>query len=135
MKTPREILLARHAAANHGLDALRHQVVAGLKQRNSAEAKSVASPAPGWRELFCPGPKPWAALAALWIVILGLHFTTRDNAPAQLAETPASPAVREALQQQRRMFVELLGQDTAAIAPTAPPPRPRSALRATSAMV
>ena len=60
--------------------------------------------------VFWPHPKAWAGLAAVWIFILVLNFSTRDSSP-QLAvkSTPPSPEVIVQLKKQQRMFAELVG--------------------------
>ena len=62
------------------------------------------------REFFWPNPKAWAGLAAIWIFILLLNFSTRDQTPV-LAEkvSPPSPEVLVELKKQQRMFAELMG--------------------------
>jgi len=61
--------------------------------------------------LFWPNPKAWAGLAGVWVVILGLNFANREMAEPRIAqrEAPTSPLVRELLEQQERLFVELVG--------------------------
>jgi hypothetical protein len=79
--------------------------------------------------IFWPHPKAWAGLAAVWIFILVLNFSTRDSSP-QLAvkSTPPSPEVIVQLQKQQRMFAELMGPRDPAVADRPKPqmPRPRS---------
>ncbi len=75
MKTPRELLLEKHAPAMPALDVLRR----------------VALPEPrlgAWgflREIFWPQRLVWAALAVVWAVVVTLG-TTRRAQPA----TPVS---------------------------------------------
>ena len=68
-------------------------------------------PAPWWRELFWPHPTAWAALAAVWLVVLGLNFVSREPSSRTLARqvAPPSPQMRELLKQQERLFAELVG--------------------------
>ena len=63
------------------------------------------------RELFWPAPQAWAGLAAIWLVILGAHFATREPASGNLTRQtiPASPQMRELLKQQGQLFAELVG--------------------------
>jgi hypothetical protein len=57
-----------------------------------------------------PHPKAWAGLAAVWILIFAVNFSTRDQSPA-LAEksSPPSPEVIVELRQQQRLLAELIG--------------------------
>jgi len=86
-----------------------------------------------WREMLWPCPQAWAGLAAVWLIILGLRLMagSEAGAPAQVVSAPASPELRAALDEQRRLFTELLPL------PEPPPPvrhqepaeRPRSQRR------
>jgi hypothetical protein len=82
--------------------------------------------------LLWPHPAAWAGLAAVWVVILGLSFTTGDAARhvARRASSP-SPQVFMAFQEQQRLLNELIGprEISAAERPKAAPPRPRSERR------
>ena len=81
------------------------------------------------RELFWPAPQAWAGLAAIWLVILGVNFATRDPAPMNFARrtTPATPLMRELLKEQHQFFAELVGPTEMPKAdrpkPAAAPPR------------
>ena len=85
-----------------------------------------------WRELFWPSPYAWAGLAALWLVVLALNFTTAktDSNPSQIAAAKPvrwSPDTRLALAQHLRLRAEL----TDTLVPAEPPKsivnRPRTA--------
>jgi hypothetical protein len=63
-----------------------------------------------WRELFWPHPTAWAALAGVWLVILGAQFVTREPSPQDFARrAPPSRQMRELLKQQEQLFAELVG--------------------------
>jgi hypothetical protein len=76
-----------------------------------------------------PHPRAWAALAAAWVLILALDFSTHDTSPA-IAEnfSPPSPEAVAELKKQRRLFAELVGGYEAPEAdrPRIFSPRPRS---------
>ena len=80
--------------------------------------------------LFWPNPKAWAGLAAAWALILGLNLANRETADPRLArrDAPPSPLVRELLQQQERLFAELVGplETPEATPPKRVGPGPRS---------
>lgn len=128
MKTPREILLARHQAARTKLDALRREMVAEMTTPEAAPlCKSVLTLLAEWLRL----PKPaLAGLALVWGVIVLLNLlapevaSTPAAAPATMARLPE--VSREELRAQKRLFSELVG--TAKDADAEPPrfvPRPR----------
>ncbi len=153
MKTPREMLLARHQAAQPKLDALRHAVVADVSGTGALASLSPTG-APACRtasggacstndrrgrlshyfEATCEFfrlPKPaLAGLALVWGVILLLNLAAPEATPARM-DTPATmarlpAATREELREQRRWLSELVGtpQDTDAEPPRFVP-RPR----------
>src|SRR6266540_6689104 len=84
---------------------------------------------PWWRELLWPCPQAWAGLAAVWVAILLL--TAAAGRPAAVANHQAalpSLELRLALQEQKRLLVELVGPVIAAGPPPKFVPRPRSEL-------
>lgn len=64
--------------------------------------------------LLWPHPKAWAGLAAAWVFILVLNFSTRDKTPV-MAETvsPPSPEIVVELKKQQLLFAELIGSSPA----------------------
>ena len=60
--------------------------------------------------IFWPHPKAWAGLAAVWVLILAVNFSTRDTSPRMAEKSlPPSPEVIVELRKQQRMFAELVG--------------------------
>ena len=60
--------------------------------------------------LLWPHPASWAGLAAIWILILAVDFSTRDKSSAMAEKSePPSPEVIVELRQQQRMLAELIG--------------------------
>jgi len=137
MKTPREILLARHQAATPKLDAIRRTA---LEELNNEATKTQRWPASFvallrggsqklWRELLWPHPAAWAALAGVWLVILGVQIGSRESSPHDFThQLPPSPQVRELLKQQQQLFAELVGPkaNREADRPKSVAPQPRS---------
>jgi len=79
--------------------------------------------------LFWPHPKAWAGLAAVWVFIFVLNFSTRETSPKEMAQsTPPSPEVIVELKKQQRLFAELVGSHEPADAdrPRIFSPKPRS---------
>jgi hypothetical protein len=59
--------------------------------------------------LLWPHPKAWAGLAAVWILILAVNFSTREAVPKLAAKSaPPSPEVMVELKQQQRLVAELV---------------------------
>ena len=130
MKTPRDILLARHRDMEPKLDHARQRAVAGLSgaaRKENFAHRFLAS----WREFFHIPRAAWVGLAAVWLVILGLNFAAREttaSTPSALrAETKRSPETLQALREQKRLVAELVGslKDMDADVPRFVP-RPRS---------
>jgi hypothetical protein len=142
MKTPREILLTRHRAAEPKLDAIRRVVVSELNNQATKERSGLFNLVAWllgcsnnlWRELVWPCRHVWAGLTAVWVVILVVNFSMRDHSQS-FAEKSAPPTAEMVLtwQQQQQLLAELLGPDEPrAAAPagrnTLPPGRPKPSL-------
>ena len=131
MKTPREILLARHRSAEPQLDAVRERITerAGMhsEERPSRFIRFVES----CREFFRVPRIAWAGLATAWLVIVVLNVASSDapqvNVTVASASAKRSPEMLQALREQRRLFAELVGS-LASPEAEAPRfvPRPRS---------
>ncbi len=121
MKTPREILLARHQAAQQKLDEARRTALAALPSVSGACVPPATAIGPGrpthyWqaaREFLLRPRLAWSALAFAWLVIITLNFATPEtSAPGSTLATatpPASPETLQALREQKRLFTELVG--------------------------
>ena len=59
---------------------------------------------------FWPHPKAWAGLAAVWVGIIALNFSTRDRS-VMMAEkiSPPSAEVIVELRKQQKLYAELMG--------------------------
>lgn len=121
MQQPRELLNARHAAAEPRLDALRRAVIAGQIPRPSL-------PRPGWQqvwhEVFVAGRHTWCGLAAIWLLIAvwELAPTTRHphSAPTVARE------LRNSIASQRELLRAELGAGEPILDPQGKRPRPPS---------
>ncbi len=60
--------------------------------------------------ILWPHPKAWAGLAAVWILILAVDFSARDDSQTIVRKSspPAAEVIVE-LRQQQRMLAELIG--------------------------
>lgn len=104
--------------------------IVGQASRLSKETGTGEMPVPLQilREFFWPNPKAWAGLAAIWIFIFILNFSTRDKTPVVTEKvSPPSPEVLVELKKQQRMFAELLGGNETRVADRQKfVPKPRS---------
>ena len=130
MKTPREILLARHRAVETELDAIRSEVVAQChEERRVAVTKSVLAYLPLllWRELIFPSRRTWAGIAAAWVLILVVNFSLRD--PGQDGAAKVTAPEMMSFQEQQKLVNELLADRFVPVdfdRPKTFTPRPRS---------
>lgn len=117
MKTPREILLARHRAAESKLDALRRTVLA------EANATLAPSPRPShtdafaigltlWRELILPNRRAWSGLAATWILIALINAAQSHGFRGATAKPAASSNMAASFIEQQKLLGELLTDRT-----------------------
>lgn len=130
-RTPREILLARHAdAARPALDAQRDALLARFTTASDTHATTApagshrADPRSPFaffatlhRELFAPYRRAWSTLACAWLAVLALqqinHFATPRLAPARMASSaPADDATLFALWLEQRRQLAALAADT-----------------------
>jgi hypothetical protein len=114
MKTPREILLARHQAAGPKLDAVRREVLRELNNKETKEQKSAFLSwffgcfKISWLELFFPCRRIWTGLAAVWLLLFIVNFSQRDAVSSISGKPVRSPAVMMSWQTQQRWVNELL---------------------------
>jgi hypothetical protein len=121
MKTPREILLKRHQATVPKLDATRREVLNA--ELRAAETSPLNWPRVLWRELVWPCRRIWAGMAAVWLVILVVNFSMRDDSQTMAMQSPPpSPEMILTFRQQERLLAELIGPNETRSA--APPPKP-----------
>jgi hypothetical protein len=114
MKTPRDILLARHRAAEPKLDAIRENVLAGANSAPARERTDAAHSRSGafamgltlWRELILPSRRVWSGLAATWI-LMALVNASQSRDP-QTAKTAFRPEVAASFVEQQILLGELL---------------------------
>ena len=151
MKTPREILLARHSAAEPKLDAIRRAAVAVVCDRRilanqSSERRSqTAATTPGWttrfaslclrglttpwNELILPSRRLWTGLATVWILVFIINFSQRDPMSSVTGQPVHSSAVTMSWQVQQRWMNELFADRSTppdADHPRITAPKPRS---------
>jgi hypothetical protein len=132
MKTPREILFARHQNAAPKLDTIRREVLNAEFQGEDQTPFYLNLLPMIWRELIFPCRRIWAGLAAIWILIFVVNFSQRDPSELMARKTPRpSPEMILTFGQQERLLAELIGPDETRIAE--PPktffPRPSSERR------
>jgi hypothetical protein len=97
-------------------------------RRELLVAGGVPSRQPWWREWLWPSPVAWAALAAVWLVIIALNFTVRLPAHETAKRTsPAATDIAVAFAEHRRLLAELTLPETTPRHPQMKP-GPRSEL-------
>lgn len=116
MKTPREVLFTKHQNIESKLDAARAdalaEVAAGktnaVPDFNSAMQKA---PARSWFADLMRSFRPhFAGLAVVWLIILGIHFATRETSfPVIAKSTAPSPEIIASLKEQKQLYSQLIG--------------------------
>lgn len=102
MKTPRQVLLDRHADAQASLDALRRSVVDPMRQRRRPWLGIL------WQELVQPIRPLLAGLSVVWVLILALHLTTRGPS-ANGGTQPLPTSIAREVAAEQRLLSALLG--------------------------
>jgi hypothetical protein len=126
MKTPRELLMARHRSIEPRLNAIRQQV---LNNPAGVETKIGESGMPTTRGLFATwgeALRPFrfnlAGLGFACLLIVAFRVATPQTSNPVVAKTAAPSAdLLAALQEKRRLYAELTEQSPAH---TAEPPKP-----------
>jgi hypothetical protein len=109
MKTPREILLERHQAAEPKLDRIRAELIAqdSLRPATARRVRFFSTLNLQLSTLLWPHPRAWAGLAGVWVLIFALHVASDGGSKAAaVAEPVRSPEVIAILQEQRRLLAE-----------------------------
>lgn len=121
MKTPREILLARHRAAEPKLDALRQAALATVRDRRATSDEAREWRLSGvaaivfhtlWRELIFPCRRVWTGLAAVWILLFVVNLAQQDRGGTPAAGAGPSAPMVLAYYQQEKMLQALVADHT-----------------------
>ena len=136
MKTPREIILERHRAAEEKLKTISEQDLAAYAQ--TAAIKDSEPFVQGglrglamrfWVESIRPWRRIWVGCAAVWLGIVMLHMASGESIPSATIEAARpNPQVISVLLQQKQLLVQLLEPSSSPKA-TQPKSPPRSELR------
>ena len=111
MRTPREILLQRHQAAEPELDVIRETVVASVYDRRP-HSPAVTDRRYNWREFLISLRWHLAGMGAAWLLILFLnlnagHSTTlASTVPA--AKIPPPQIILASLRENRRELLQVI---------------------------
>ena len=110
-----------------------------ILQRAAASVPSTPDPRPSLLStIFWPNPKAWAALAAVWVGIFALHFTSRDSVPQMAkASSPHTQQIVMNLKEQQQILAELMGataEPSEMDRPKHSAPQPHSERRRATAM-
>jgi hypothetical protein len=138
MKTPREILLKRHAPANEKLDAIRQKAirVAAEANRQGAPDREFTFAATifhaltiPFRELIWRAWRIWAGFVLVWLAIVAVNLADSDR--GEIAESKSRSVQSGTLMawgQEQKLFTDLLGPADAyeADKPKSVSPKPRS---------
>lgn len=114
MKTPRDLLFARHQATHPKLDAIRREVVAELNNEATKTPSLLSRFAPLrlccsnklWLELVWPCRRIWTGLAAIWVLLFIFNFSQRDVSQPVMAKS-TSAAMTMTFRDQQNMLNEL----------------------------
>ena len=137
MKTPREIIMECHVAAELALDAIRQHVVTEVKPSVPTSHASVLKLL--WIELILPCRRVWIGLASVWVVILVLNFEGHAPSASEASRVMASeisPQAMSMLTEQWRLEDEILAvtHKTSVVRRVDPLVRPRGEYRLSIAL-
>jgi hypothetical protein len=138
MKTPREIIMERHRAAETKLDAIRKEELAALAcasattpntPKNSFWLSSIVERF--WRESIWPWRRVWTGIAAVWLGILALNLAAGGTPQPGSGDMTATknPEVVTALLEQKKLLAQLLEPVMTLTPASSKPAGPRSEQR------
>jgi hypothetical protein len=141
MKTPRQILLERHRAAQPKLDALRQRALTHLGSPGlsaSVREPDSAGVVASLRALLRYLRWHLAGLSALWFIVALLNLDSSSVPAVAVAKknTPSPRQILKAMREHRRLLFELIESPAATPSSSAPPLlwQPRSEVQLTTAM-
>ena len=118
MKTPRDILLARHRAAEPKLDAIRKAVLAkAITPAPEPRPPRIGAFALGltlWREVILPSRRAWSGLAATWMLIALINLAESRGSQGTTAKPTAQSNMADSFIEQQKLLGELLTDRTPA---------------------
>jgi hypothetical protein len=95
MKTPRDLILERHASVQNRLDQVRNTALATALQpklNDTARRQQEFTPhrvmAWFWAEIFWHSKRVWLGLGTAWVVIILLQLNTAHEAQLQVNRLP-----------------------------------------------
>jgi len=143
MKTPRDMLLDSHRAAEPDLDAIRRDVIASLRPALDSSGRSPLGFVAGWREFVRrarPARLARLTLGAAWLIIIGLNLASTETEPAprhndRLTERSNPQEMQQALREQRQLFLEMVNTPGEPAESDRFVPRPRGEVKPTWACV
>jgi hypothetical protein len=112
MKTPRDLLLARHATKHSTLDAIRRAVIAEHTGPRAAPTSlaSIRDSVGHWSGMRRILRVAWVGVAAAWLLILGLNLAIHREGPhpgRQEGRTLSAREVRSVVSEQARLLAQL----------------------------
>ena len=135
MKTPRELVLARHQSAEAKLKAIRAEDLAACA-RSAAEPGRQRPPAFDlaaaarrfWLDTFEPWRRAWIGIGAVWAGLLVFSLATGETPQTAPTKPPRpDPEALAVLREQKELRAQLLGTGELTLVSHLQKPGPRSA--------
>jgi hypothetical protein len=134
MKTPRELVLARHQSAEAKLKAIRAEDLAACA-RSAAEpgrqrppAFDLAAARRFWLDTFEPWRRAWIGIGAVWAGLLVFSLATGETPQTTPTKPPRpDPEALAVLREQKELRAQLLGTGELTLVSHLQTPGPRSA--------
>jgi hypothetical protein len=110
----------------------RREILGEIESKPIEKGTRITRPsnvASWWKQWLWPHPTAWASLAAVWVVIVALHFAARSE-PARASGGPVRPGpeILQAFQDRTRLMAEL-SEESSPPAGASAAGRPRSSRR------
>ena len=135
MKTPRELILARHQSTEAKLKVIRAEELAACVHSTAEPNRphrptfDLVAAARGFcQETFGPWRRAWIGIGAVWLGLLVLSLATGETPRTASVKPPRpDPEALAVLREQRQLLAQLLGSSALPLISHLQTPGPRSA--------
>lgn len=95
MKTPRELLFARHQHVTPKLDDVRHNLIEQLASPRTSLVLRL------WQELIMPYRRIWAGLACIWVGLIIFNVSQGETSQVAMSKSSSSSMAVTLIDQQK----------------------------------
>lgn len=137
MKTPRELILARHRASVFNHQPIRPEELAEYAHASAVRSadqlhqsgvpRKLSAIHNFWMEAIWPWHRAWLGMMAIWLILLLVNMATRESPKvARIKMIMPTPEIMAELREQEQTIIQLIGPSIQQSSPVHIIPGPRS---------